>query len=395
MTDAPPELDPFWPSRIEEDRLWYGHYAEAGEFFYSPCDNHVFRVSNPRQGGDAFDLQPCAVAVDLQDGFSAPSGLSNHHVNNVCSLAGAVELGDLIHLEDGTLRTVRDDTFLSVGDLAVKIEDTKADSDALLEQFDPPRGPDSLDIAKLATPLSEMGANPTLYAPQSVVPEKTSTDSQGPSRATQAAAQDVETQFIPVSPFSKWTFEDDTIRGWVEDSFQHGETVLNACAGETKLTPPPGGEILRNDINTDREADFHVDVVELASLDALGQNSVDRVVFDPPWSVYQSNLRYQSEHVHQVSKEGVHDIDLSALPFETPGPGEKTQVGHAALAKRGFDYLLKPGGEVLELTFHGTSMPSSLGYQRQERVIFDPVGEARAVIGSVDRKVRRELTEFP
>ena len=58
-----------------------------------------------------------------------------------------------------------------------------------------------------------------------------------------------------------------------------------------------------------------------------------------------------------VTKAETHDIDLTALPFETPGPDEKTQIGHSRLAKEGFDWLLSSGGEVVEITFHGTSIP--------------------------------------
>jgi hypothetical protein len=395
--DCPPELDPYWESRIKEDRVWYGHYAESGERFYAPQTDQIYRVTNVRHDGDVFDLEPCAVATDLADGFGHPTDADPHRIDNICALAGAVELGELIHLEKGTFREVGESAYLSVGELTVEIDDVSADPDTLRKRIRTPSGPDANDLARVAPALSDAGVDATLYAPLDVSrteDPKPEPESQPEPRRLPAGAQDVETHFIPVSPFSKWTFEDDSIRNWVERTFEEGETILNACAGNTKLTPPPGGEILRNDINSERDADFHVDVAELAAVDSLEEKSIDRIIFDPPWSLYQSNLRYQGEHVHQVSKDGTHDIDLSELPFDTPGPGEKTQVGHAAIAKRGFDYLLKPGGEVLELTFHGTSMPSSMGYERQARVIFDPVGEARAVIGSIDQKARQELSAF-
>jgi len=393
--DCPPELDPYWPSRIEEDRIWYSHYAEPDERFYAPSKGRVYRITNVRHGHDVFDLEPCAIATELAEGFVQPSEENPHRIDNICALAGAIELGELVHLEKGTLREVGNSAFLSVGQLTIEIDDVSADADALLKRIETPEGPDATDLARVAPALSDAGVDTTLYAPQAVGKAREAEPDPRPgSRASPAGAQDVETHFIPVSPFSKWTFDDDTIRDWVESTFEEGETILNACAGKTTLTPPPGGEILRNDINEDRDADFHVDVAELAGLDELEARSIDRIIFDPPWSLYQANLRYQSEHVHQVSKEGTHDIDLSELPFDTPGPGEKTQIGHAAIAKRGFDHLLKPGGEVIEITYHGTSMPNQMGYERQERVIFDPVGEARAVIGSVDQKTRQELSDF-
>lgn len=390
--DRPAELSPYWPSRIEEDRVWYSHYAKPDERFYSPQDDHIYRVTNVEHGHDVFDLEPCAVATAPGEGFSRPANADDHRIDNICALAGAIELGELIHLKTGAIREIGNSVFLSIDNLTVRVSNANEDDDALLGEIKTAVGPDTTDLTKVGPALSEAGVEATLYAPQSVGGQRER--GQEDIHQSPAGAQDVETHFIPVSPFSKWTFEDETIRGWVEGTFEDGETILNACAGKTELTAPSGGEILRNDSNPDRDADFHVDVAELAALDELGEKSVDRIIFDPPWSLYQSNLRYQSEHVHQVSKEGADDIDLTELPFDTPGPGEKTQIGHAAIAKRGFDYLLKPGGEVMELTFHGTSMPSALGYERQERVIFDPVGEARAVIGSVDKKARQELTAF-
>jgi hypothetical protein len=391
--EYPPELQAYWPSRIEEDRLWYSHYADAGERFYAPTENQVYQVTNVRHGHDVFKLEPCAIATDLEEGFTTPTDSSYHRIDNICALAGAIELGELIHLKEGAVREIGDAVYFSVGQLTIRVDDTNADADGLLEQIKTPQGPDATDLAKIEPVLSDADVEPTLYAPQSIGTEQ-GTERYPREKTQPAGAQDVDTHFIPVSPFSKWTFEDESIRGWVENSFNEGETILNACAGKTKLVAPPGGEILRNDINPNRDADFHVDVAELAALNELEEKSIDRIIFDPPWSLYQSNLRYQGEHVHQVSKEGTHNIDLAELPFDTPGPDEKTQIGHAAIAKRGFNYLLKSGGEVLELTFHGTSMPNSLGYERQERVIFDPVGEARAVIGSRDKKTRQEITDF-
>jgi len=199
---------------------------------------------------------------------------------------------------------------------------------------------------------------------------------------------DPVTAYHSVQPFSKWTFEDETIKGWAESHFEPGDRVLNACAGQTRLTPPKGGEIVRNDVNTEREADLHVDVAELAA--HLEKESFDVIVFDPPWSLYQSNLRYNGNHVRKNNGGGTR-IDLSTLPFETPDSDSKTQLGHARLAKENFHWLLKPEGKVIQITFHGTTMPARLEYQQENRVIFDPVGEAKSVIGSMDRKTEASV----
>jgi len=59
---------------------------------------------------------------------------------------------------------------------------------------------------------------------------------------------------------SRWTFEYEPARSIVEEHM-HGR-VLNACAGKTKLQHDD--EIVRNDLNPDRDADVHLDVAEIA-----------------------------------------------------------------------------------------------------------------------------------
>lgn len=188
--------------------------------------------------------------------------------------------------------------------------------------------------------------------------------------------------YIPVNVLTKWTFESSPIRKWVEGHLTG--RVLNACSGKTHLNHD--GEVLRNDTNSEREAHTHTDVATLAA--EYEPESFDCIVFDPPWTLYQSNLRYDGHHVH---KDGV-DIDLSRLPLTAPEG--KEQLGHARLAKDGFNYLLKPGGVVIQITYHGTCMPARLHYEQLERVIFDPIGENKAVIGSADRKSNSSLEQY-
>jgi len=188
-----------------------------------------------------------------------------------------------------------------------------------------------------------------------------------------------EAKYQTVNVLTRWTFESTPIREWVED-WAEGR-VLNACAGKSELHHD--GEVVRNDLDESVSADLHVDVSELPV--HLEEGSFDCIVYDPPWSHYQSNLRYEGRH---VTKEGV-DVDLDEIPFQVPR--DKQQIGHARLAKDGFDYLLKDGGRVVQITQHGTCMPQRLGYDREERVMFDPIGEAKCVIGSVDRKMQATI----
>lgn len=189
----------------------------------------------------------------------------------------------------------------------------------------------------------------------------------------------METDYIDTSPHRRWTFDDDSITDWVL-SYTNG-VVLNACCGLNKI--PHDDKVIRNDLDPEMDADFHLDVAELSGV--LDESSVDTVIFDPPWSVYQSNLRYDGRH---VTKDG-RDIDVTELPIRLDP--SKQQIGHARLAKEGFDYVLRDGGVVIQLAYTGACMPARLGYDRTARVMFDPHGEGKTMIGSVDTKVQKTL----
>lgn len=400
MREIPgPLAQKYWPSRVQADRFEYGNYATEGERFYAPniySDDpaHVYEITSVRHSGDLFSLVPCYVSEPKSTQHEAPVR-DPQHTDTISDLAGALEAGELIHLPDNTLKTIDGTSFLSIGSVTVAIDDHSPDLGAGFGPLDPPNGPAHETIATLESTIEDIdraelrvftSPDEVLNAPQTLL-EKDQLPRPSPKRHRR---DDIVTGFQTVQRFSKWTFEDSTIREWVESVFQSGDRILNATAGKTKLKPPMNGEIVRNDLNPDRDADLHVDVGELAA--HLEEDSFDVVIFDPPWSIYQSNLRYEGRHVTKDSS-GTSTIDLSELPFETPSGESKSQLGHARLAKENFDHLLKPGGIFIQLTFHGTAMPSRLDYERLERIVFDPIGEGKAVIGSIDLKEPAEADQ--
>ena len=168
-------------------------------------------------------------------------------------------------------------------------------------------------------------------------------------------SEDIELSYWTVQP-NRWTFQSDKIRGWVEQWLEG--RVLNACAGKTRLQHD--GEIVRNDIDEQRDADFHVDVTEIA--DHFDRCSFDTIVFDPPYSEYQSTTKYNGK-----------------------------SVGSAALAKRQFHELLRPGGVVIQFGFTTTNMPMELGYQREAVAVFNTLGQMKDYLGTVDRRMNGDL----
>jgi hypothetical protein len=161
---------------------------------------------------------------------------------------------------------------------------------------------------------------------------------------------DLRMGYDSVQP-NRWTFQSDAIREWVEQRLQG--RVLNACAGKTKLAHQH--EIVRNDLDEDRDANLHVDVCEIA--DHLEAESFGTIVYDPPFSQYQASRSYEGRN-----------------------------VGDSALAKRQFDALLQPGGRVIQFGFTTTSMPMAMGYERREVFVWNTLGQMNDYLSVIDEK---------
>ena len=174
------------------------------------------------------------------------------------------------------------------------------------------------------------------------------------------AALDIDSNVYQVNS-EKWTFKDTTVRKWVEERL-NGD-VLNACAGETQLSH--SREIHRNDVNTDRPADTHHNLKEL---DQHLTGPFDTVVYDPPWSVFQVNDKYE-------------------------GRGQDT-IKQSTLMAKAIDNLIGPGGVVLGFGYTINMLPTSLGYDLKEVAVFTIPGPGKDFFGSVHEKKNMDLDSF-
>jgi len=107
----------------------------------------------------------------------------------------------------------------------------------------------------------------------------------------------------------RWTFQTGKIRQAVESCLRG--RVLNACAGKTKLRTEAVDEIIRNDINTERDADYHIDVCEIG--DHFQPRSFDVIIFDPPFSQKQSDEHYDGAHARDMGKARKQLRDLTKV----------------------------------------------------------------------------------
>jgi len=155
----------------------------------------------------------------------------------------------------------------------------------------------------------------------------------------------------------RWTFEYTPAREFVESRLKG--RVLNACAGKTLLEHD--GEIVRNDLNPDRDADLHVDVCEIA--DHFVPGEFDTVVFDPPFDDHQAEDKYDG-----LRADGV----LEAF-------GE-------------FAKLVRPNGRVITFGWNSWGMSSIDAFEREETILLQRGPCLRDVIVTVDRRTNHSIT---
>jgi hypothetical protein len=157
-----------------------------------------------------------------------------------------------------------------------------------------------------------------------------------------------------------WTFEAPQVRRVVE-SLLSGR-VLNACAGRTKLTHD--GEVHRNDLDVDRDADTHHDVRTLD--EHLKAESFDTVVFDPPFDSDQADEHYGGNTVGR-------------------GPSGGIWKARDALAE-----LTAPGGRVLSVGWNSVGLQANDDFERESVHLFQRVQKPDVVL-VVDRKTQHRL----
>lgn len=155
---------------------------------------------------------------------------------------------------------------------------------------------------------------------------------------------------------SRWTFQYAPARSFVEKRLEG--RVLNACAGQTALNHD--GEIVRNDLNPDRDADTQHDVSEIA--DHFPVEAFDTVVFDPPFDEKQAETKY----------DGLHASDV-----------------YSALTQ--FNELVRPGGLTICFGWNSWGMRSFGAFERVETVLFQRGPIHRDYIATVDRRTSHSL----
>lgn len=160
------------------------------------------------------------------------------------------------------------------------------------------------------------------------------------------------------SAIGRWTFRTKIVRDVVEDALEG--RVLNACAGQTALTHG-GGEIIRNDVNPDVNADHHLDICSLDG-SVFEARSFDTVVLDPPFDQSNAEKHY----------EGWHASDLAA-------------------ARENLAKLVRPGGRLIELGWNSHGATAFDGWARDALHLFQRGPCLPDMFCTIDQRVQFEL----
>lgn len=161
----------------------------------------------------------------------------------------------------------------------------------------------------------------------------------------------------------KWTFQMPKLRSWVEARLEGdvlclfgGVTRLShpdLIVRDGKLVPP---EIHYNDINPDIPADLRLDACDPDKWADFGA-SYHTVIFDPPFSFFQSVMSYGVKKKQKVS-----------------------------VARDVVEYVLRPGGRVISLGFNSTGMSEGRGFEKEGILLVNCGGSHNDIIVMSERK---------
>ena len=146
----------------------------------------------------------------------------------------------------------------------------------------------------------------------------------------------------------RYTFENRKMKDWVESKC-YGR-VLNLFAGETKLSVNE----VRNDIDTNRKADFHKDALDFV-LEYSGE-TFDVVILDPPYS-YRKSMEMYNGNLNSRFK-----LIADNLPK-----------------------IIKPTSSIISFGYHSTFLGKKRGYRLDELCVFAHGGAQHCTIGIVEK----------
>lgn len=155
------------------------------------------------------------------------------------------------------------------------------------------------------------------------------------------------------------TFSIKPIKELLESQINPGEKWIDAFANESKVAT------ITNDLNPVYNTDYHMDALDFFKM--FEDNSVDGILYDPPYS-----LRQVSECYKSVGKEVTKETTQSSW-----------RAKHLDEMKR----ILKPSGKVVCFGWNSSGIGKTRGFEMNYILLVSHGGSHNDTIVTVERKV--------
>lgn len=157
---------------------------------------------------------------------------------------------------------------------------------------------------------------------------------------------------------SKNTFSIKPINELLSEEMRAGGVWIDAFANNNKLAT------ITNDLNPEFSTDYHMDALEF--LEMFEDNSVDGVLYDPPYSPRQVSECYKN--------------------FGKSVTMETTQASYWAKHKKEIARILKPGGKAICFGWNSQGVGKSRGFDLQRVLLVAHGGAHNDTICTVEIK---------
>lgn len=157
---------------------------------------------------------------------------------------------------------------------------------------------------------------------------------------------------------NKNTFDIKPIRELIDEEITNG-IWLDPFANNKKIAT------ITNDLNTSFDTDYHLDALEFLKM--FEDNSVDGVLFDPPYSPRQIKESYES------------------VGLDTQG-GILTRSSFWSNLKNEIARVVKPGGKVMCFGWNSQGIGKSRGFSMKRLLIVAHGGSHNDTICTVEQK---------
>lgn len=164
----------------------------------------------------------------------------------------------------------------------------------------------------------------------------------------------------------KWTFKVKPLLDVITRYMKTNSLWLDPFAGQHSPVPYDG----TNDLNPDNPSAFHMEATDFLRyvLDEMGAESVDGIVFDPPYSLTQVSKSYA-------------DIGLKFKGAENP-------TGGFPKARDTIAELVRDGGHVISYGWNTVGMGKKRGFVPVEYIICSHGGNRNDTLVTVEQRQR-------